>query len=370
VVEEIRTAGGTAVPHVGSVASWDEAEGLVQRSIIEFGRIDGLVNNAGIHALCKPHAAAEPMLRSIIEVNLLGSAFCGVHAIRRMLDQGYGTIVNTVSGAMVGLPFMSAYGASKAGVAALTYSWASDLAGSGVRVNAVSPMAFTRMSDIDTPEGFEGDWLAEKLPFTQVTPEQNAPVVIFLLSDLSAAVHGQVVRIQGEALSLMRKPEIVQPVLHREAWTVEAVAEAFAHELHDVLQPIPTWRPPDLDYCGRTGASVSGLYPWTGPVLPDVQDQAADVVARSVDGRGQVRDGRLVAEVARGEPIEGLALQLEQLALQLRERLELQGSRTARARRCDVRRPRPGAGPPQNANPSAIRGPRSCRARSFPPPKS
>jgi hypothetical protein len=72
-----------------------------------------------------------------------------------------------------------------------------------------------------------------------VTPEQNAPVVIFLLSDLSAAVHGQVVRIQGEALSLMRKPEIVQPVLHREAWTVEAVAEAFAHELHDVLQPIP-----------------------------------------------------------------------------------------------------------------------------------
>jgi len=239
VVEEIRTAGGTAVPHVGSVASWDEAEGLVQRSIIEFGRIDGLVNNAGIHALCKPHAAAEPMLRSIIEVNLLGSAFCGVHAIRRMLDQGYGSIVNTVSGAMVGLPFMSAYGASKAGVAALTYSWASDLAGSGVRVNAVSPMAFTRMSDIDTPEGFEGDWLAEKLTVTQVTPEQNAPVVIFLLSDLSAAVHGQVVRIQGEALSLMRKPEIVQPVLHREAWTVEAVAEAFAHELLDVLQPIP-----------------------------------------------------------------------------------------------------------------------------------
>ncbi len=239
VVEDIRTAGGSAVPHVASVASWDEAEGLVQRSIIEFGRIDGLVNNAGIHALGKPHAASEAMLRSIIEVNLLGSAFCGVHAIRRMLDQGYGSIVNTVSGAMVGLPFMSAYGASKAGVAALTYSWASDLAGSGVRANAVSPMAFTRMSDIDAPEGFEGDWLAEKLPATQVAPEQNAPVVIFLLSDLSAGVHGQVVRIQGQALSLIRKPEIVQPVLHREAWTVEAVAEAFAHELHDVLQPVP-----------------------------------------------------------------------------------------------------------------------------------
>jgi NAD(P)-dependent dehydrogenase (short-subunit alcohol dehydrogenase family) len=237
VVEEIHAAGGIAVAHVASVASWDEAEGLVQRSVVEFGRIDGLVNNAGINSLCKPHALSEPMLRGTIEVNLLGTAFCGVHAIRRMLDQGYGSIVNTVSGAMVGLPFMSAYGASKAGVAALTYSWASDLAGSGVRVNAVSPMAFTRMSDIDPPEGFDGDWLAEKLPATQVTPEENAPVVIFLLSDQSAAVHGQVVRIQGQELSLMRKPEIVQPVLHREAWTVEAVAEAFAHELRDVLQP-------------------------------------------------------------------------------------------------------------------------------------
>jgi NAD(P)-dependent dehydrogenase (short-subunit alcohol dehydrogenase family) len=237
VVEEIRAAGGIAVAHVASVASWDEAEGLVQRSVVEFGRIDGLVNNAGIFALCKADALSEPMLRGMIEVNLLGSAFCGVHAIRRMLDQGYGSIVNTVSGAMVGLPFMSAYGASKAGVAALTYSWASDLAGSGVRVNAVSPMAFTRMSDIDPPEGFEGDWLAEKLPATQVTPEQNAPVVLFLLSDQSAAVHGQVVRIQGQELSLMRKPEIVQPVLHRDAWTVEGVAQAFAHELRDVLQP-------------------------------------------------------------------------------------------------------------------------------------
>src|SRR5262249_37341389 len=150
-------------------------------------------------------------LRSIIEVNLLGTAFCGVHAIRRMLDQGYGSIVNTVSGAMVGLSFSSAYGASKAGVAALTWSWASDLAGSGVRVNAVSPMAFTRMVAIDPPEEFEGDWFAARLPALQVTPEQNAPVVIYLLSDLSAGVHGQVVRIQGQELALMRKPEIVQP---------------------------------------------------------------------------------------------------------------------------------------------------------------
>lgn len=188
------------------------------------------------------------MLRRIIEVNLLGTAFCGVHAIRRMLDQGHGSIVNTVSGAMTGLPFMSAYGASKGGVAVLTYAWASDLAGSGVRVNAVSPMAHTRMTETDPPEGFEGDWQAEQLAVQHLTPEQNAPVVIFLLSDQSAGVHGQVVRIQGQALSLMRKPEIVRPILHREAWTVEAVADAFEHELRDVLQPV---MPADQLLAGR-----------------------------------------------------------------------------------------------------------------------
>ncbi len=107
-----------------------------------------------------------------------------------------------VSGAMIGFPFTSAYGASKGGVAALTYAWASDLAGSGVRVNAVSPVAWTRMAETaDPPDGFEGDWQAQKLAVAHLTPEQNAPVVIFLLSDRSARVLGQVVRIQGPALS-------------------------------------------------------------------------------------------------------------------------------------------------------------------------
>ena len=238
LVEEIRAAGGTAVAHVANVASWDEAEGLIQRCIDEFGRIDGLVNNAGVYTASKPDAVSESMLRRTIEINLLGTAFCGAHAIRRILEQGHGSIVNTVSGAMVGLPFTSAYGASKGGVAALTYAWASDLAGSGVRVNAVSPVAWTRMAETEEPDGFEGDWQAQKLAVAHLTPEQNAPVVIFLLSDRSAGVHGQVVRIQGPALSLMRKPEILQPILNREAWTVATVAEAFAQEFRDQLQPV------------------------------------------------------------------------------------------------------------------------------------
>jgi NAD(P)-dependent dehydrogenase (short-subunit alcohol dehydrogenase family) len=238
VADEIRAAGGTAVAHVADITSWNEAEGLIQRSVDEFGRIDGLVNNAGVYAFCRPAALSESMLRRIIEINLLGTAFCGAHAIRRMVEQGHGSIVNTVSGAMVGLPFTSAYGASKGGVAALTYAWATDLAGSGVRVNAVSPVAWTQTAEtMDAPDGFEGDWQAQKLAIAHLTPEQNAPVVIFLLSDRSTDVHGQVVRIQGPALSLIRKPEIVQ-TLHREGWTFATVAEAFGQEFRDRLQPV------------------------------------------------------------------------------------------------------------------------------------
>ena len=239
VAEAIRAAGGTAVAHAANISSWDEADGLIRRSIDEFGAVDGLVNNAGIQVMGKPGAISEPTFRRAVEVNLFGTAFCGILAIRRMLAQGHGSIVNTVSGAMTGLPFMSPYGASKGGVAALTDCWASDLAGSGIRVNAVSPVARTSMVDtVERPEGYDGDWEAQKLAVAGFSPEQSAPLVIYLLSDRSAAVHGQVVRTVGGDIALMRKPEIIEPILRREAWTVATIAEAFARDFRDRLQPV------------------------------------------------------------------------------------------------------------------------------------
>ncbi len=123
------------------MSDWSEAEELIERCVDEFGALDGLVNNAGLYEMCRPEELDEGLLRRIIDVNLLGTAFCGAHAIRRMLAQGHGSIVNVTSGAQTGLPYLSAYGASKAGVAALIRSWAADLVGTGVRVNGLSPMA-------------------------------------------------------------------------------------------------------------------------------------------------------------------------------------------------------------------------------------
>lgn len=236
VVAGIEAAGGRAVADASDIATWDGAGALVAHCVDAFGAIDGLVNNAGIFRLASPFDQDPDDFRAVIEVNLLGTAYCGLHAIRAMK---HGSIVNVTSGAHAGSADMGAYGASKGGVASLTYSWAVDLAGSGIRVNAVSPNAQTRMA-----EAFEKH-LGERAQRQNIgkPAEQNAPAVVYLLSDLSAAVHGQVVRIDGTELSLIRHPAVLGDGLRDPQWTVEAVAAAFeSGGLASGLQPLGLFR--------------------------------------------------------------------------------------------------------------------------------
>ncbi len=102
VVADLTATGGHAIPHVGSIASWDEAEALVAACVNAYGRIDGLVNNAGIRYTRTPLEDNEPDMRQIVEVNLLGSLFAGVHAIRAMAKTGGGSLVNIGSERMMG----------------------------------------------------------------------------------------------------------------------------------------------------------------------------------------------------------------------------------------------------------------------------
>jgi NAD(P)-dependent dehydrogenase (short-subunit alcohol dehydrogenase family) len=235
VVAGIEARGGRAVADGSNIATWDGAGALVAHCVEAFGAIDGLVNNAGIFRLANPYDQDPDDFRAVIEVNLLGTAYCGLHAIRAMTR---GSIVNVTSGAHAGSADMGAYGASKGGVASLTYAWAVDLAGSGIRVNAVSPNAQTRMAE--TFEKHLGD-RAQKQNIGKA-PEQNAPAVVYLLSDLSAAVHGQVVRMDGAELSLIRHPAVIGAGVEDPQWTVEAVATAFEGELAGCLQPLGLFR--------------------------------------------------------------------------------------------------------------------------------
>jgi NAD(P)-dependent dehydrogenase (short-subunit alcohol dehydrogenase family) len=229
VAEEI---GGRAF--AADIATWEGAGALIEHCVEAYGAIDGLVNNAGIFRLADPLVQDPAEFRAVVEVNLLGSAYCGLHAIRAMVPRGTGSVVNVTSSSHAGSAAMGAYGASKGGVASLTYCWAADLAGTGVRVNAVSPNAHTRMAD--EYERYLGD--RARGQNLRKPPEQNAPAVVFLLSDAASGVHGQIVRVDGEELSLIGHPVVLGRGVSAPQWTVASVAEAFERELAGCLQPV------------------------------------------------------------------------------------------------------------------------------------
>lgn len=238
VAASIVEAGGQALAQVGDISEWAGAGQAVQTAIDTYGRLDGLVSNAGLFTMHHPEKQDEASFRRIIEVNVLGVAFCGMHAIRHMNDRHHGSIVNVTSGAHAGMEGMAAYGASKGAVASLTYGWAVDLQGTGVRVNAMSPLAGTRMVDEVDVYYRVGDSEQGRARRKSPTPEANAPAVVFLLSDRAANVHGQVVRIDNRDLSLVSHPRNIVPTVPHGAISTAAVEAAFNGPLKVWLQPL------------------------------------------------------------------------------------------------------------------------------------
>lgn len=222
VAGEIRAAGGAAVASGHSVADRAAAEELVGLCVTRFGAVDGLVNNAGLFHQADPWAEDLDRVRAMVEVNLMGTLHCGLAAIARMRERGRGSIVNVTSGTHLGHPGSAVYGATKGAVASLTYGWALDLMRTGVRVNAISPLAVT---DMKLPP-YEG----------HARPEDVAPLTTFLLSDRSAGITGQVVRRQRRGLGLIVHP-VIGPMAESEVWEVDDIDRAFRETFRE-LQPI------------------------------------------------------------------------------------------------------------------------------------
>lgn len=229
---EIRAGGAGAVADHSDISSWDGATALIDRCARAFGRIDGLVNNAGVFYTCSPLQETESGLRRILETNVLGTEFCGVHAMRAMAGSGGGAIVNVGSEGMQGYAMMGAYAATKGAVASLTYAWAHHVDETHVRVNAVLPNAQTRLSPVD-PEG---------APLPRPDPATVAPVVVYLLSDLSRALNGRILKFNGTTLApLMPAALAPDPSYQDQGWTVTEIAAAceggLAESLHAAAGP-------------------------------------------------------------------------------------------------------------------------------------
>ncbi|MDA8044385.1 MAG: SDR family NAD(P)-dependent oxidoreductase [Actinomycetota bacterium] len=225
---QIRARGGRAVARVGSVCDWDHATSLVDTAVASSGRLDGIVNNAGIHYVVPSVHDTPERMRQVMETNVLGTQYTGTAAIRHMVASGRGGVVlNVSSGAASGMASIASYSASKGAVASLTWSWALELREDGVRVNAIDPAAYTVQ--------VEHTMAVRPSPVTW-SPDRIAPLATYLVSDLSASVTGQVVRRWGDDLHLMSHHGPMAPWLSDPGWTVEKLDRAFRTELSDHLQ--------------------------------------------------------------------------------------------------------------------------------------
>jgi len=248
--DEIRSVGGTAHASGHSVSDAAAVRELFEWVESDLGGVDGLVNNAGVGYGAFPWEEETERMSRSVAVNVLGTLLCGAHAITAMVRRGGGSVVNIGSGVSLGVRGRATYAATKGAVASVTYAWALDCLDKGVRVNNVSPVAVTGM----TPQGFTGPGGAA----LNDDPGKVAPLITWLLSDLSAPMTGQTLRFDGRSLRLITHPRLGEPELRRPEWTVEDLVTAFDETFSDLLEPIG-W---DLTRSPRPGGVAgAGLGP-------------------------------------------------------------------------------------------------------------
>lgn len=236
VTDEIAGRGGKAVAAEGSVANWDDAAALCDMAVKTYGRLDGLVNNAGVFHLAPADQEDESRVRQAVDVNVLGPIFCGIHAIRAMIGRGNGgSIVNVSSGYQSGVATGGCYSATKGAVASLTYSWALEGHRHGIRVNAIAPMARTRMTEYAVNR-LRTTGERSAVPASNL-PESVAPLVALLLAERTT-ITGQVIRFDGRLLAVVGHPGKLEGVVERDAWTIEQIDEALEGTLKENLQPV------------------------------------------------------------------------------------------------------------------------------------
>jgi NAD(P)-dependent dehydrogenase (short-subunit alcohol dehydrogenase family) len=228
VVREILALGGEAAANYSSVADWAGAERMVTEAVARFGRLDVVVNNAGIN---RPSSLVDLRERDAdlqLEVHLKGTLAVSHFAAQwwaRQPHEAGRAIINTTSA--VGLHPVAGggvYGAAKAGIVALTLSHAQELARYGVRVNAVAPCARTRMVK-ESPEVLA--LMPKQDGFDRHAPEHIAPLVVYLASE-ACDFTGRVFAIEGPDVAVYHPFGVEHHFSTEGAWTVDGLTATFA----------------------------------------------------------------------------------------------------------------------------------------------
>jgi NAD(P)-dependent dehydrogenase (short-subunit alcohol dehydrogenase family) len=223
-VRMIQAAGGEAVANGGSIADWDDAQAMVKQAVDSFGRIDGVVNVAGILRDVIFHKMTEAEWDAVINVHLTGYFYVARAAADYFRQQESGAMVHfTSNSGLVGNVGQVNYGAAKMGVVGLSRSIALDMSRFGVRSNIISPSAFTRMIETIPIKGPEGEKRRKRQE--AMTPAKIAAPVAYLLSDAAKDVSGQIFYVRSNEIMLMSQHRPVRIIHRGEGWTPELIHE-------------------------------------------------------------------------------------------------------------------------------------------------
>jgi 3-oxoacyl-[acyl-carrier protein] reductase len=239
VVNRIREAGGEAEANTDSVAEMAGAARLIGAAVSKFGRLDIVVNNAGVIGPSEVSNMSEEDWDKVIAVHLKGTFATIRHAAAVMKRQRSGVIINTGSESGLGHPAMGNYSAAKEGIVGLTRTAARELGRFGVRCNAIRPRALTE----GTAEYFKRfqRWqpLANALGRYylgarghvggEITPRAVATMVTWLCSDAASNVNGRTFYIGGDEIGLWSEPELTRSLSREGGWTLDTL-DSFARE--------------------------------------------------------------------------------------------------------------------------------------------
>jgi NAD(P)-dependent dehydrogenase (short-subunit alcohol dehydrogenase family) len=220
----IREAGGEGAISTDSVADPESAKKIVQCALDHFGRIDVVVNNAGILRDVIFHKMTAEDWLAVINVHLNGSFFVSSAAAQEFRKQESGAFVHMTSASgLIGGVGQANYASAKLGITALSKSIALDMKRFNVRSNCIAPVAWSRMSysiPTDTPEQRERVERMQK-----ITPAKNAPLAVYLASDRASHVNGQVFGTRLNEIYLYHQTGLARTVAETEGWTPDTIAD-------------------------------------------------------------------------------------------------------------------------------------------------
>jgi NAD(P)-dependent dehydrogenase (short-subunit alcohol dehydrogenase family) len=258
LVELLKAGGFCAVADYSDISTWDGARVAVQRGIDEFGRLDGLVNNAGVLRRADVADLDESGLDAELNVNIKGTMACTHHASRYWRQQSRdgrrpdSAVVNSTSDAfLTGSPGGAGYAATKAAIVAFTQSASIEGAHYGVRHNAIAPSGLTPMAAGSGLLGSDPEALKspeDQDPGSPVNPIHNSPLVAWLLSDRARHVTGQVFRLRFGAVSRVSPPTSgpwQRPPGDTYHWDAEELGTAIDAEIFNSRFPEPIREYPD-----------------------------------------------------------------------------------------------------------------------------